>query len=415
MDLAPGTKLGPYEIQAPLGAGGMGVVYRAHDSRLKRTVALKVLREAVAQNPDRLRRFETEARAAGALNHPNILAVFDTGTAEGVPYVVTELLEGETLRERLSAGALRPGKALEYAVQIAEGLGAAHDKGIVHRDLKPENLFLTKDGRVKILDFGLAKLRDHVERDVAGRVGEGDAHERDGDGNDRGHGGLHVARAGAGASRGSPLRRLLLRSGAVRDADGAASVPWRDLGGDDDGDPALGPGGGARDSGGGHAGRAGGAAVAGPVPGEEGRGPLPVGAGPGLPPPLAGRRVGCAARPGAAGSPARVVAAARGGGGPRCRRWARAPGGPIEPSRADAPVLQAAHVRTGCRRVGTFWSGQGHGVLLGRAVGAAHGDPLDLGRQPRLAAGGGEGREASRGVEAGRDGGPPAPPSRDDL
>ena len=122
---------------------------------------IKVLRESVAQDRDRLRRFETEARAAGALNHPNIVAVFDTGTADGVPYVVSELLDGETLRDRLMAGALRQAKALEFAIQIAEGLGAAHERHVVHRDLKPENLFVTKDGRIKILDFGLAKLRDH--------------------------------------------------------------------------------------------------------------------------------------------------------------------------------------------------------------------------------------------------------------
>ena len=120
-----------------------------------------MLRESLIQDRDRLSRFETEARAAGALNHPNILAVFDTGTADGVPYVVSELLDGETLRDRLASGPLRPAKALEFAIQIAEGLGAAHERNVIHRDLKPENLFVTKDGRIKILDFGLAKLRNH--------------------------------------------------------------------------------------------------------------------------------------------------------------------------------------------------------------------------------------------------------------
>ena len=158
MALTAGTKLGPYEIQSPLGAGGMGEVYRARDSRLDRIVAVKVLPSSLSADPDQLRRFEREARAVAALNHPNILAVHDIGTHEGAPYMVCELLEGETLRERLQGGVLSPRKAIEYAVQIAQGLAAAFDKGIIHRDLKPENIFLTKDGRVKILDFGLAKV-----------------------------------------------------------------------------------------------------------------------------------------------------------------------------------------------------------------------------------------------------------------
>ncbi|HEY3123940.1 MAG TPA: serine/threonine-protein kinase, partial [Thermoanaerobaculia bacterium] len=159
MTITPGSRLGPYEIVSPLGAGGMGEVYRARDPRLGREVAVKVLPASFSKDPDRLRRFEHEARAAGVLNHPNITAVYDIGSHEGAPYVVSELLEGETLRSRLAAGALAPRKALDYAIQIARGLAAAHEKGIVHRDLKPENLFVTKDGRVKILDFGLAKLK----------------------------------------------------------------------------------------------------------------------------------------------------------------------------------------------------------------------------------------------------------------
>ena len=158
MALTSGSKLGPYEIVALLGAGGMGEVYRARDSRLKREVAIKVLPQALSLDADRLRRFEQEALATAALNHPNILAVFDIGTSEGSPYVVSELLEGETLRERVRTGPIAVRKALDYALQIAHGLAAAHEKGIIHRDLKPENLFVTKDGRVKILDFGLAKL-----------------------------------------------------------------------------------------------------------------------------------------------------------------------------------------------------------------------------------------------------------------
>src|SRR6185503_10647917 len=144
---------------APIGAGGMGEVYRARDPRLTREVAIKVLPATFSQDPDRLKRFEQEAQAAGALNHPNITAVYDFGEHDGAPYIVTELLEGETLRSRLGPGAISPRKAIDYAVQIAKGLAAAHEKGIVHRDLKPENVFLTKDGRVKILDFGLAKLK----------------------------------------------------------------------------------------------------------------------------------------------------------------------------------------------------------------------------------------------------------------
>src|ERR1700676_5817550 len=158
MNLTSGTKLGPYEIVAPLGAGGMGEVYRARDSRLKREVAIKVLPQAFSLDADRLHRFEQEALATAALNHPNILAVFDIGTNEGSPYVVSELLGGETLREGLRGGSIAVRKTLDYALQIAHGLAAAHEKGIIHRDLKPENLFITKDGRAKILDFGLAKL-----------------------------------------------------------------------------------------------------------------------------------------------------------------------------------------------------------------------------------------------------------------
>ncbi len=175
--LPPGSRLGPYRIVALLGAGGMGEVYRAHDPRLGRDVAIKVLPPELAADPDRLRRFEREARAVAALNHPNILAVFDVGVAAGpapereggslvspgeppatVSYIVSELLEGETLRERLKNGSLAVRKAVETAVQIAQGLAAAHEKGIIHRDLKPANVFVTRDGRVKILDFGVAKL-----------------------------------------------------------------------------------------------------------------------------------------------------------------------------------------------------------------------------------------------------------------
>jgi serine/threonine protein kinase len=155
--LAPGSCLGPYQVVALLGAGGMGEVYRARDPRLRREVAVKVLSRHLLADQAQLRRFEHEARAAGALNHPNILAVFDIGAQDGVPYVVTELLEGETLRQRMQRGPLPLRECLDAARQLAAGLATAHDKGIVHRDLKPANLFLTRDGRMKILDFGLAK------------------------------------------------------------------------------------------------------------------------------------------------------------------------------------------------------------------------------------------------------------------
>lgn len=158
MTLAPGTKLGQYEIVSPLGAGSMGEVYRARDTRLDREVAIKVLPKIVSEDPDRLLRFEYEAKAAASLNHPNILAVYQMGTYLGMPYLVSELLEGKTLTETIRRSPLPPRKAIDYGIQIARGLAAAHEKGIVHRDLKPDNLFLTKDGRVKILDFGLAKL-----------------------------------------------------------------------------------------------------------------------------------------------------------------------------------------------------------------------------------------------------------------
>ena len=161
-----GARIGSYDVLSPLGAGGMGEVWRAHDSRIQRDVAIKFLPEDLASSPERLQRFEQEAQAAGALNHPNVLTVFELGTHEGRSYLVTELLEGTTLREKLgdtrrasASGARLPlRKALDYGTQIASGLAAAHEKGIIHRDLKPENVFVTADGRVKILDFGLAKL-----------------------------------------------------------------------------------------------------------------------------------------------------------------------------------------------------------------------------------------------------------------
>jgi serine/threonine protein kinase len=156
--LTAGQRLGSYELLAPLGAGGMGEVYRARDSRLGRAVAIKVLPAELAGDGDRLKRFEREARAASSLNHPNIVTVHEVGEAGGAPYLVMELVEGKTLRELVSAGALPARRVLNVAAQVAEGLAKAHEAGLVHRDLKPENLMVTKDGFVKILDFGLARL-----------------------------------------------------------------------------------------------------------------------------------------------------------------------------------------------------------------------------------------------------------------
>ncbi len=157
MSLQPGARLGPYEILSPLGAGGMGEVWKAKDTRLDRFVAVKVLPEHLAKSPEALARFEREAKAVAALNHPNITGIFDIGNVEGLAFVAMELLEGESLRTRLESGPLTPKKATELAIQLAQGLAAAHDKGVVHRDLKPDNLWITKEGRLKILDFGLAK------------------------------------------------------------------------------------------------------------------------------------------------------------------------------------------------------------------------------------------------------------------
>ncbi|MBA2705989.1 MAG: serine/threonine-protein kinase, partial [Blastocatellia bacterium] len=169
MPLAPNTRLGRYEIRSQLGAGGMGEVYLAHDPKIGRDVAIKVIPATFTADKDRLHRFEQEAQAAGRLNHPNILSIYDVDTHESTPFVVSELLEGETLRERLSGTALQPRKATDYALQIAHGLSAAHEKGIVHRDLKPDNVFITHDGRLKILDFGLAKLTEPVS-DIVGQT-----------------------------------------------------------------------------------------------------------------------------------------------------------------------------------------------------------------------------------------------------
>jgi serine/threonine protein kinase len=164
MPLTVGERVGPFQVVGPIGKGGMGEVYRARDTRLNREVALKMLPDASATDEDSLRRFERETRAVAALNHPNILAIHDTGMHQELPYAVTELLQGESLAERLRSGALAPQRATEVACQIAEGLAAAHAMGVIHRDIKPENIFLTHDGRSKILDFGIARIENPALR-----------------------------------------------------------------------------------------------------------------------------------------------------------------------------------------------------------------------------------------------------------
>ena len=228
--LTPGARLGRYEVVAPLGRGGGGEVYRARDSRLGREVALKVLPRAAAADRVRRRRFEREARLAGAVSHPHLLSVYDAGVARGRPYVVFELLEGETLRERLRAGPLGAGRAVSLGAQVARGLAALHARGIVHRDVKPENLFVTVDGRVKILDLGLAGLS------AAGGGGAGRSPRHRGRG--RRHGRVHVAGAGAARAGRRAVRHLLLRSGPLRDALRPEALPGADGRGGDDRDPA---------------------------------------------------------------------------------------------------------------------------------------------------------------------------------
>ena len=176
MALTSGTKLGPYEIQSPLGAGGMGEVYRAKDTRLDRTVAIKVLPQHLSSDPERRQRFEREAKTISQLSHPHICALFDIGHQGGVDFVVLECVEGETLERRLAKGALPPEQVLRYAIEIADALDKAHRQGIIHRDLKPSNIMLTKSG-TKLLDFGLAKLTEQpvpVATALSDMVTEGD-------------------------------------------------------------------------------------------------------------------------------------------------------------------------------------------------------------------------------------------------
>ncbi len=222
MVLSPGTKLGPYEIIAPIGAGGMGEVYRAQDTRLDRSVAIKILSPTFSADNDRLQRFEQEARSASALNHPNIITIYELGRDGSTHYIAMELVEGKTVRELIVSGLLPIRKAIEIAAQVADGLTKAHEAGIAHRDLKPENLMVSNDGFVKILDFGLAKLTlppsgEAIGHESYGRVADSTGH---GHGNDA----IHVAGAGQRRPAGFPLRPVLLRPGALRDGDRKARL-----------------------------------------------------------------------------------------------------------------------------------------------------------------------------------------------
>ena len=237
--LTPETQLGPYRIEGILGEGGMGAVYRAFDSRLSRKVAIKILPPAVAADPERLRRFEQESRAAGTLNHPNVLTIYDVGTHDGTSYLVSELLDGETLRDRLRGGALPRHKALEYARLIAAGLTAAHERGITHRDLKPENLFITRDGRLKILDFGLAKFAG-TESNLE-ILSERIKVDPQSFGSQPGiilvTCWLYVSGAGAGRGCRQSVRSIQSRGNSLRNAHGSKSLPGQYTNRDPAGDP----------------------------------------------------------------------------------------------------------------------------------------------------------------------------------
>ena len=225
-----GRRFGSYSVVAPLGAGGMGEVYRAHDERLGRDVAIKILPRLFASHPERLARFENEARMLAALNHPHIGAIYGLEDVDGSPALVLELVEGETLAERIAKGPLSLAHALTIARQIAEALEAAHERGIVHRDLKPANIKITPDGVVKVLDFGLAKLGAGEDGGSAAGPTESPTvtRARDARRHDSWHHRIYEPRAGHGESRGQEKRRLGVWCRAARDADGPASLHGRD-------------------------------------------------------------------------------------------------------------------------------------------------------------------------------------------
>jgi len=232
-----GRTISHYQITEKLGEGGMGVVYKARDSHLKRFVALKVLPPEKVTDPERKQRFVQEARSASALNHPNIVTVYDIDQTDGVDFIAMEYVEGKTLGALIGRKGLKLSEALKYAVQIADALAKAHAAGIVHRDLKPGNVMVTAEGRVKVLDFGLAKLTETVS------VGAEDLFDRaavHGIGPDRWYGRLHVTGAGRRKEGGRPERYLQLRVGALRDADRAAGVPAGQPRPDACGDPTPG-------------------------------------------------------------------------------------------------------------------------------------------------------------------------------
>ena len=236
MRLAPGAALKHNRIIGLLGKGGMGEVYAADDTRLGRKVAIKILPAGLAGDAERLRRFTQEAKAASALNHPSILTIYDVDEVDGQPFLVSEFIEGQTLRERLRRGGLSLREAVEIAGQIASALSAAHTAGIVHRDVKPENIMLRDDGHAKLLDFGLAK----IAQDAAGSSDETmmGVELRDDAGRRHGNDGIHVARAGARPRGGCPERHLQSRRRALRDGGGPPAVSGRHAQRRDRGDSA---------------------------------------------------------------------------------------------------------------------------------------------------------------------------------
>ena len=222
--LPKGTRLGRYEIIEPLGSGGMGAVFRAADTDLRRDVAVKVLREDLAGDAERVSRFQREARALAVLNHPNICTIYEIGEQDGRVFIAMEFIEGMTLRQRMTGKPLDLETALSLSIEIADALDAAHTAGIVHRDIKPANIFVTSRGHAKILDFGLAKVVHAKARGERTSATSEQLHQpRFPDG----HGFVHVSRAGAGQGSGRAQRSVLIRGGAIRDVDGRAAVQRR--------------------------------------------------------------------------------------------------------------------------------------------------------------------------------------------